>query len=433
MYTDGLIEGAHRRAATNGSTSTGCAGCCAEPAAPRVPLAALPAWLVGRAEQAQRRPARRRRRDAADLPGRWPVSAASTHRGPGPCAAGSPRCCAHGRRAAQRCSACSPRSPRAATATGTARHDAQQDRPAARPPGEQLSTALVDQETGVRGYALSGGPANLGPYTRGLEPRSSAGRRDRRACSADEPRRSGPQLRARSARGRPPGAPRSPSRSSTAVPRPGPEAGQALSTAAAADRFDAAARGRSRSCRTTILTLRDAAAADAPSDQQPAWWRCSIAAAVVVILAGARCWSLLLDRLVSRPVIELAEQVRAGRRRRLRHGDHQRRARPSWTGWPRTSTAMRRQIAAELTEVREARAPGRVGQRAAAAAGRGADPVQPRPGAVRLRRLARPAGAAAQGGQLLPAAAAPLRRASSTSAPTSTSRSRSTARSGCSG
>ena len=54
-------------------------------------------------------------------------------------------------------------------------------------------------------------------------------------------------------------------------------------------------------------------------------------------------------------------------------------------------------------------------------------PVQPRPGAVRLRRLARPAGAAAQGGQLLPAAAAPLRRASSTSGPTSTSPSRSTA------
>ena len=37
--------------------------------------------------------------------------------------------------------------------------------------------------------------------------------------------------------------------------------------------------------------------------------------------------------------------------------------------------------------------------------------VQPRPRAVRLRRLARPAGAAAQGRQLLPAAAAPVRRA----------------------
>ena len=39
-----------------------------------------------------------------------------------------------------------------------------------------------------------------------------------------------------------------------------------------------------------------------------------------------------------------------------------------------------------------------------------AAPVQPRPRAVRLRRLARPAGAAAQGRQLLPAARAALRR-----------------------
>ena len=61
-------------------------------------------------------------------------------------------------------------------------------------------------------------------------------------------------------------------------------------------------------------------------------------------------------------------------------------------------------------------------------AGRRAAALQRRARAVRLRRLARPAGAAAQGRELLPAARAPLRRASSTSAPTSTSRSPSTAR-----
>ena len=70
---------------------------------------------------------------------------------------------------------------------------------------------------------------------------------------------------------------------------------------------------------------------------------------------------------------------------------------------------MRRQIAADLAEVRAARQQIEWVNEQLQAAGRGADPVQPRAGAVRLRRLARPAGAAAQGGQLLPAAAAPLR------------------------
>ena len=54
--------------------------------------------------------------------------------------------------------------------------------------------------------------------------------------------------------------------------------------------------------------------------------------------------------------------------------------------------------------------PDRGGPRGARDAGGGAGPVQPRPGAVRLRRLPRPAGAAAQGGELLPDARAALQR-----------------------
>ena len=34
--------------------------------------------------------------------------------------------------------------------------------------GETLNTALVDQETGIRGYAISGKPENLKPYESGL-------------------------------------------------------------------------------------------------------------------------------------------------------------------------------------------------------------------------------------------------------------------------
>ena len=60
-----------------------------------------------------------------------------------------------------------------------------------------------------------------------------------------------------------------------------------------------------------------------------------------------------------------------------------------------------------------------------------AAPLQRRARAVRLRRLARPAGAAAQGRQLLPAAGEALRRPARRARPSSTSTSRSTAPSGC--
>ena len=51
MYTDGLIEG-HTGVGAERLDVDGLCGLLAEPAAAGVPLAALPAWLVGRAEQA---------------------------------------------------------------------------------------------------------------------------------------------------------------------------------------------------------------------------------------------------------------------------------------------------------------------------------------------------------------------------------------------
>jgi hypothetical protein len=50
MYTDGLIEG-HTGAGNERLDVAGLCGLLDEPAARGVPLAALPAWLVGRAEQ----------------------------------------------------------------------------------------------------------------------------------------------------------------------------------------------------------------------------------------------------------------------------------------------------------------------------------------------------------------------------------------------
>jgi serine phosphatase RsbU (regulator of sigma subunit) len=51
LYTDGLIEG-HTGVGTDRLEVDGLCGLLDEPAARQVPLAALPAWLVGRAEQA---------------------------------------------------------------------------------------------------------------------------------------------------------------------------------------------------------------------------------------------------------------------------------------------------------------------------------------------------------------------------------------------
>jgi hypothetical protein len=51
MYTDGLIEG-HTGIGTERLEVEGLCGLLDEPSAKGVPLAALPAWLVGRAEQA---------------------------------------------------------------------------------------------------------------------------------------------------------------------------------------------------------------------------------------------------------------------------------------------------------------------------------------------------------------------------------------------
>jgi light-regulated signal transduction histidine kinase (bacteriophytochrome)/HAMP domain-containing protein len=78
-----------------------------------------------------------------------------------------------------------------------------------------------------------------------------------------------------------------------------------------------------------------------------------IIAAVIVILAGAALL-LLLDRLITRPVLELAEQVRE-----VAAGDYDRHlaseGSPELAGLASDVEGMRQKIAAELSDVREAR------------------------------------------------------------------------------
>jgi signal transduction histidine kinase len=216
--------------------------------------------------------------------------------------------------------------------------------------GESLSAAVVNQETGIRGFAISGTEDNLKPYVEGLAaqnqlldqiaelngPRGDAGVRVslglvRQRADAWRAAVADPVI--------------------TAVRTRGPEAGQALVDAASTREFDAL-RQAIAGLQGDIVVVRDRSAA-AAKRTGTILVALEIFAAVVVILAGGALL-LLLDRLVSRPVTELAEQVRE-----VAGGDYDRRI--TSRGSPELVTlasdvdGMRRQIAAELTEVRQAR------------------------------------------------------------------------------
>ena len=405
-------RGARPAPATNGSTSTGLCGLLGEPAARAVPLPDA-ARLAGRPGRAgQRRPARRRRRDAADHPGAaadepcishrsWTLRAPG-HRAAAPSSAVLLAVLARRRRAHRR----APTAASSTTCSNKTGPMRRRRRAAAAPRWSTRRPASAGTRSAATSDDLEPVHATGSPTSSGCSPTIDA-------LLGRTSRRSGPQLRRGRGSGRRPGGRRSPSRSIAAVRDQGTERRPgAASTGRRRQQFDAAARRGRRRCRHEILALRDAVGRRRSSDtsadpgraadRRRGWWSSSPASRLL----------LLLDRLVSRPVTDLAD---AGARRSpaattTRQIASRRLARAGARSADDVD-AMRRQIAAELAEVREARAAGRVGQRAAGAAGRGADPVQPRPGAVRLRRLARPAGAAAQGGQLLPAAAAPLRRA----------------------
>jgi signal transduction histidine kinase len=218
--------------------------------------------------------------------------------------------------------------------------------------GESLVTAMVDQETGIRGYAISGRDATLEPYRRGMAEQSrliaEIGRLVRPPGSGDDGIRASlreVQKRAdewREAIATP---------VLTAVRTRGPEAGQAVVRASSTAQFDAlrAAIGRMQS---EIMVVRDQSAEQLRRTGKTLV-AIDIAAAAIIVLAGAALL-LLLDRMVSRPVVELAEQVRE-----VADGDFDKhiasRGSPELSGLAGDVDRMRRKIATELSEVREAR------------------------------------------------------------------------------
>jgi signal transduction histidine kinase len=216
---------------------------------------------------------------------------------------------------------------------------------------ESLDAAVVDQESGILGFAISGREDNLRPYYDGLAAQNrlvaqigqllgADGDAQIRAALQDVQRRADEW------------------RAAVAIPvisavrTQGPDAGQALVEAAGTSRFDA--------LRSSVATLQQEIqvvrreSVDAARKTGNTVVAIEIAAAAIIILAGAGML-LLLDRLVSQPVVELAEQVRV-----VADGAYEKRitsrGSPELAALADDVDGMRRQIAAELREVRDARA-----------------------------------------------------------------------------
>jgi signal transduction histidine kinase len=215
--------------------------------------------------------------------------------------------------------------------------------------GESLGTALVEQEAGVRGYLLSGDPADLGPYRRGIvdEARHIAEIQRLIGAGDESLRRQLETVRSGAQRWR------------VEVAEPviaevragGPRAGEALLREGARTQF-AAVRAAQERLEAEIHADREQSAAAAR------WTSATLVlllifAAVIFVLSAAGLM-LLVDRMVTGPLLSLAHQVRdaAG-------GHHERRIAsdgpPELARLAADVDGMRQQIATELAQVREAR------------------------------------------------------------------------------
>jgi signal transduction histidine kinase len=212
--------------------------------------------------------------------------------------------------------------------------------------GQELYSAYLDQETGVRGYALSRSAENLQPYDDGVKTEREllAQIETLNEANGTAAIRTDLQLvRDRAAEWR----------STVAEPViASVKAGEPATTTIGAAQFDAL-RAAVTELQASILDLRNAAVATAR--QTGSTLVALVVTAGVIIFVVGLLMLLLLDRLISRPVTELAEQVRL-----VAGGDYERPIASSGSPELRSLAGdvdgMRRQIAAELNVVREARA-----------------------------------------------------------------------------
>ncbi|HTF12037.1 MAG TPA: ATP-binding protein [Asanoa sp.] len=208
-----------------------------------------------------------------------------------------------------------------------------------------LQTALLNQETGIRGYAVSGDRADLGPYTAGL-----AAERDliaaMRPLLTDNPdiARQLDRVEEQAAAWR----------SSVAEPvvaAPDVATARTFITDQARIRFDEM-RASLDELQQQMLVLRDTVADQARNTGNTLVFLLVVAAAVIIVAGVALLLSL--NRVVIGPVTDLADQVRD-----VRAGDYSRKI--SGAGPPELSRlaadidSMRQQIADDLAEVGAAR------------------------------------------------------------------------------
>jgi len=213
---------------------------------------------------------------------------------------------------------------------------------------QELMSALLDQETSVRGYAVNGDRTDLEPYQEGVKREQSlaASIRD---LSADYPdvRRSLDVVEQKTAQWR----------SQVAEPvistveRDGAAAGQALITDATRQQFDGI-RSSVNTLQDEILTVRQETA-DRVNATSNTLVVLLIIAALVVTTAGV-VMLLSLDRILIRPLAALVGQVRE-----VADGDYRHRIEgsgpPEFRRLAEDIDQMRMKIARELDEVREAR------------------------------------------------------------------------------
>jgi signal transduction histidine kinase len=215
--------------------------------------------------------------------------------------------------------------------------------------GETLNTAFVDEETGIRGYAITGKVGSLDPYNTGMaNEKAQIARIESFLKPGDADIRAALDVvKQRAATWHSQVA----DPAINAIRTEGPEAGQALIAAGSTTDFDSL-RAAIGTMQNDIAALRAKSAA-AARDSSQTMVAIQIAAAAIIILAGAG-FLLLLDRLVSRPVVELAEQVR-----QVAAGEYDKHIESAGSPELRSLAddvdGMRQKIAAELSEVREAR------------------------------------------------------------------------------
>ncbi|MFC0030996.1 ATP-binding protein [Micromonospora chaiyaphumensis] len=213
---------------------------------------------------------------------------------------------------------------------------------------QELMSALLDQETAVRGYAVNGDRNDLAPYQDGLR-REQDTVADMRKLAVDYPDvlREVGVVEQRAAQWR----------SAVAEPvittteRSGPAAGQALITDQTRQQFDSI-RSAVDGLQGEILEVRQKTA-DKVNATSNVLVVLLIIAALVVAVAGA-VLLLSLDRILIRPLAGLVSQVRE-----VAGGDYRHHIEgsgpPEFRLLADDIDVMRQKIARELDEVREAR------------------------------------------------------------------------------